>query len=327
MRRGDRLRRLLRGTLATGLVTGGACVRPLALLLARWDWRADLLTVFALPAVLAAVLAAACWQARRRPGAALAFLVAALAQAAPPLRYAAPNPVAADPARPERLRLMLLNVYENSVDHEAVARLIEAERPDIVGLVEFSYLWLLGLEHTGIRATYPQRSERARGYQGVALWSRLAPVRFGRPELAYRDGNPYLTMTFDFAGRERTLWLLHAPNPLRQPERATPDLLATGALIGRTGGSNLVMGDLNRTDGSPHFAAFAAALGLRDSRLGFGPQPSWPAWAPYEVAIDHVFVPDDLAVVARRTGPNVGSDHRAVVIDLAPARNSATNAR
>ena len=111
-----------------------------------------------------------------------------------------------------------------------------------------------------------------------------------------------------------TLWNARKnPNPLLHPHRATPDLRATGEFIGRSDGSNLVMGDLNRTDGSPHFAAFVRAIGLRDSRLGFGSQPSWPSWSPYRVAIIDAgrvlrtgaldeLLGDDAAVVTVRHG-------------------------
>jgi endonuclease/exonuclease/phosphatase (EEP) superfamily protein YafD len=323
----DWVRRALGGRGLALLVGGAAALRPLAMPLAPFDATADLVTVFAIPAVLAAVLAAACGQARRRPAAALLWLVVALAQAAPLARYAGPNPVTADPSRPGRIRILLLNVHERNTRFDDIARLIAAERPDVVGLVEYGHSARAGLAATGIRDRFPHRRERPGGYRGLALWSRLEPSAFGGPATARPDGNPYLTMTFPFAGRERRLWLLHAPNPLLQPDRATPDLLATGERIGRSGGSNLVMGDLNRTDGSPHFAAFARVIGGRDSRLGFGPQPSWPSWSPYRIAIDHVFVPPDLAVVARRIGRDVGSDHLPVVIDLAAATASATSGR
>ncbi len=324
-RRGTR--RVLRNDLVIGVLTGGAALRPLAVLLARWDWRADLLTVFAMPAVVAAVLAASCWLSRRRPTAAVIFLLLAVAQTVPMFRYGGANPVPPDPARPERLRILLLNVYQDNTRFEDVARLIEKERPDVVGLVEFTDFWVEGLERTGIQKQYPYRREHPFGFKGLALWSRSKPLAFGGPETARPDGNPFLTMTFEFAGKERLLWLLHGPNPLFHWQRATPDLLATGARIGRSKSSNIVMGDLNRTDGSPHFSAFARAIGLRDSRLGFGSQPSWPVWSPYRLAIDHVFLPDDLAVVDRRLGPDVGSDHLPVLIDLAVSRISATRGR
>jgi endonuclease/exonuclease/phosphatase (EEP) superfamily protein YafD len=104
--------------------------------------------------------------------------------------------------------------------------------------------------------------------------------------------------------------------------RALPELPALAAPIGRTPGSRIVIGDMNTTDGSPLFSDFVLATGLRDSRLGFGRQPSWPTFSPYRIALEHAFVSDDLAVVARRLGPSIGSDHLPLIIDLAPAAGS-----
>ena len=88
------------------------------------------------------------------------------------------------------------------------------------------------------------------------------------------------------------------------------------------------MGDMNCTDHSSHFSDFLRATGLHDSRVGFGRQASWPTMFPYyRIAIDHLFLDDDLAVVNRRLGPMVGSDHFPILIELAPAsKNAMTHA-
>src|SRR5262249_6462450 len=96
-------------------------------------------------------------------------------------------------------------------------------------------------------------------------------------------------------------------------------LAALGERARDAGGSRIIIGDLNSTDGSAHFRDLLRVSGLRDSRLGFGRQPSWPTMGFYRIAIDHALVSDDLAVVDRRPGPNVGSDHFPLILDLAPA--------
>src|SRR5262249_38286126 len=85
--------------------------------------------------------------------------------------------------------------------------------------------------------------------------------------------------------------------------------------------------DLNTTAGSPHFAEFLRVSGLRDSRFGFGPQPSWPTWSPLRLTIDHAFLSADLAVAGRRPGPDIGSDHYPLILDLAPAAETAAPPR
>ena len=79
---------------------------------------------------------------------------------------------------------------------------------------------------------------------------------------------------------------------------------------------------MNSTDGSAHFRDFIAVTGLRDSRHGFGRQGSWPVNSPYRIAIDHLFLSDDLSVVDRRLGPSIHSDHFPLIVDIAAASKS-----
>jgi endonuclease/exonuclease/phosphatase (EEP) superfamily protein YafD len=131
--------------------------------------------------------------------------------------------------------------------------------------------------------------------------------------------------TFDFAGRARHLWVVHPSSPMFSERRkaGNPELNAIAGRVREAGGSRVVIGDMNSTDGSAHFRDFLRVSGLRDSRRGFGRHGSWPSDWPYRISIDHAFLSDDLAVVDRRLGFLSGSDHLALIVDLAPA--AATN--
>ncbi|HEX8199542.1 MAG TPA: endonuclease/exonuclease/phosphatase family protein [Isosphaeraceae bacterium] len=311
------------GRLVPTLLGIAAVVHPLATLAARWSWRADLLTHFQEPALAVSLLAAGLLAWRRR-WAAAGLAVLALFQAGEVYRYAGTNPVAPDPRDPTRLRILMSNVLDDNVGYDLLEAVIRAERPDVVGLVEVSDAWIAGLAN--VRREFPYRYEFPAGARGLALWFRRPPRSVDPPRIPLPGGNPVLHATLDFAGRRRHLWLVHPPNPLsrRGRSRGRAELAALAGVIGGAGGSAVVVGDLNRTDGSPLFADFLRATGLRDSRLGFGRQPSWPAGGPYRIAIDHAFVTPDLAVVSRHLGPDIGSDHLPLILDIAPA--SPTNA-
>jgi len=304
-----------------------ALVHPFAAALSRHFWLADLLSHFQEPALLVTLLALALTIAgNRRLALGLALLAAF--QVVPLVRYSGANPVPADPRSPDRLRVLMANVLFENWSHAELTDLIRTEKPDVIGLVEFTADWREGLG--SVRADYPYRMEYPAEASGLALWLRKAPRTLDAPEWLVPGRNPVIHAAIEFAGRERHVWVVHPTSPikLRAWQAGNPELYAIARRVRKTGGSRVVVGDMNSTDGSAHFGDFLRVSGLRDSRLGFGRQGSWPTDLPYRLAIDHAFVSDDLAVVDRRLGPPSGSDHFSLLVDLAPApaTNHATQA-
>jgi endonuclease/exonuclease/phosphatase (EEP) superfamily protein YafD len=307
------------GRAAVVFLTAGALVHPAATLLSRSSWQAELLCHFQLLGltVTLTALAATVWQQRR---VAVALAVLAVLQAIPLFRYMGPNPVPPDPRSSARLRLLMANLFVENARYDALVRLIQRERPDIVGLVEFTSQWREGLAE--VREEFPYRVEAPFGSMGLALWFREPPLKTDPPEWLLAEGWPFFHAEVEFAGRPRHLWLIHPKSPLDR--RGVRELGALADRVRWTGGSRIVIGDLNSSEGSPFFADFLRDSGLRDTRLGFGRQPSWPVGIPFRIAIDHAFVSDDLAVVDRRLGREIGSDHYPLILDLAPAVGPAS---
>jgi endonuclease/exonuclease/phosphatase (EEP) superfamily protein YafD len=79
----------------------------------------------------------------------------------------------------------------------------------------------------------------------------------------------------------------------------------------------IVAGDFNATPFSPIFKKFLKVSGLKDSRNGFGWQPTWPALLPFLwIPIDHILVSPDIKIHYRETGSYIGSDHFPVIAEL-----------
>jgi len=318
-------RRKIPGMLGKGSLVAAALAQPAAGLLARWDWRADLLTHFQEPALAATLLAVAALACRhRRLAAALGLL--AIGQAWGLARVEGPNPVPAGPGAPGNVRVLMANVHAENRDPGRMLGLIRRERPDVVGIVEYTGRWADALAGE-LRREYPHRAEAPGGHAGLALWFREPPigVEWAAP---VPGGRPWLHATLRIGGRPAHLWLVHPTNPVNRRGRlpGNPELAELAARAAIEQGPRVMIGDFNCTDGSPHFADFLGRSGLRDSRPGFGRQASWPTWSPYRIAIDHAFLSPDLAVVGRRLGPDIGSDHRPVILDVAPAPASARKA-
>ncbi len=75
----------------------------------------------------------------------------------------------------------------------------------------------------------------------------------------------------------------------------------------------VVVGDYNATPWSPALRRFAEDLDLH----GFNVAATWPVWFGFAgVPIDHALVSNELLVGRIEVGPNIGSDHRPIVIDV-----------
>ena len=304
-----------------------ALVHPTAMMLGRVSWTADLICHFQEPAIGATLLSLGMALILKGRRVAFALMLLAVFQGYPLIRYSVSNPVMAEPSSGKRVRLLMANVLFDNTIYDDLEHLIRKEQPDIVGLVEYTPMWRTGL--AALREEYPYRMEWPTGASGLALWFKTKPRSIHPPEWLVEDGHPVIHASFDFDGEERHLWLVHPRSPLNllRWKAGNPEVEAIAENVAKMAGSRIVMGDMNTTEGSVHFRDFLAISGLRDSRLGFGRQGSWPTDMPYRIAIDHLFLSSDLAVVDRRLGYMIGSDHFPLIVDLAPAASTKSAAQ
>jgi endonuclease/exonuclease/phosphatase (EEP) superfamily protein YafD len=231
--------------------------------------------------------------------------------------------VAPDARRPDahdaRVRVLALNVLTENRDHAAVARLIAATGPDVIVLVEVDATWLAALADA--TAEYPGRIEHPRRDNfGVAVYARWPLVGATIHDLG---GVPAAVVALGPEAAGLTVIAAHVLPPVDGAAAAAEatQLDALAELARARTGPLIVAGDLNATPWSRRFRRVVARSGLRDSRAGFGIQASFPAalgWAG--IPIDHALVSAEIAVVDRRVGPDVGSDHRPILVDLAIRR-------
>ena len=227
-------------------------------------------------------------------------------------------PFTRPPAAGETHRALLANVLTSNDDTERILRLIERERPDFVVLIEVDHGWLEALRP--LADEYPHRVVHPRGDNfGIALYSRRPIVDSAVHDLGGADV-PTIAARIDAGGRELTVIGTHPLPPVNAEYAALRNrhLAALGELAARSPRPVLVLGDLNCTSGSPYFGDLLSAGSLRDTRRGYGLQPTWPEQNPLlRIPIDHALASDGLTVLDRRIGPDIGSDHRPVILDFA----------
>lgn len=118
------------------------------------------------------------------------------------------------------------------------------------------------------------------------------------------------------------VYAVHLPGPFSPSlykDRNT-DTLTLARMLQQETLPTIIGGDFNTTIFSPSLRQFTTAINatLQPVTLDQWPQCSWYGFgAPLCLRIDHVYIPKTAQLINVNTSPNLGSDHRAVVIKLA----------
>jgi len=220
-------------------------------------------------------------------------------------------------SRQERtLRAVVVNVNYKNQAYNKVEQFIRSADGDFVILLEVNeaLLWNLKplFEH------YRYNKLRLGMHGGIALFSRI-PFEYAGIRTLGGVGLSTVIARFDLGGESLTLMGTHTYSPASRWRAATRNqqLVEMAKFISNQQGSIILLGDLNTTPWSPYFRDFLRRTGLRDSRSGFGLQPTWPTrFFPVWIPIDHGLVSSNVKVHKRKVGPDIGSDHYPVVIDF-----------
>ncbi len=238
------------------------------------------------------------------------------------------------------LTLLTCNLLYECREPERMIASLREVNPDVLLLLEFTPEWQ-GHFKEALWKDYPHRVEEPQpGYSGICLASKLpleaatvldvagrfpaVPVaviaRGQRSSLL--EGIPVIRATINIGKHSIALLGVHPPPPMRPELHVTwhESFAAWPALLRDARAQNqIIAGDLNTTPFTRTFARLCAETGLHDSALGFGLTNTWHfAGTPLGLPLDHVLVSRDLAVLERTIGPEVGSDHRWVMVKLSP---------
>lgn len=215
-----------------------------------------------------------------------------------------------------RLKVLSLNMYSYNFDLDAIERLIAEERPQVVLLQEANYGGLLLSER--LITQFPNQIANYR-HCSTRILSTLRLVRaFHSEDCAVTSAR--LAMPSPDGDREFVIASVHLPRSGFTGGQAWALRVQMGEWDGE---SAIVGGDFNRTpwswalrrfDGIKHFQRRTRAL------------PTWPtarAWPrakrfafPF-MPIDHVYATSDWTTESVRRGPDVGSDHYPIIVELA----------
>ncbi len=247
--------------------------------------------------------------------AAAALVVAFNAQGLLP---AALSPVAADVDQDATsLRLLLANLQYSNEAHQSFTDLIHEQNPDLIVVQEVTPAWASALGALSERYPFSEVLPRE-GAFGIGVLSRRSLYDVEVLDLGHPS---YPAVLARLTAGDRTLALLaaHPPPPVADAlfTARNEQLREVARLMRGLASPKVLLGDLNTSSWSPYFSDLLKQSGLRNARDGFGILPTWPSFfRPAMIPIDHCLISRGIRVEAVRTGPDIGSDHLPLIIDL-----------
>ena len=267
---------------------------------------------------LVPIVAVALWRQRLLMVTVASAILFGLAVLATPL--AIPDPQQPAAAGSAGLTVASLNLwFGNSRIVDVDDALAEVDA-DVIVFNEYTRTHQAALEASALAGKFPYRVDRTgSGATGVAVWSRW-PLTIGDELETFNDN-----VVAAVAGPDGDIDIvaMHMPTPLVDVDAWHRDL-ATAAEIGRSAdGPTLLIGDLNSSYWHPEFRELLD-VGFVDATAaaGSGFSTSWPTdwWIPAFVRLDHALTTGGLVSTEVDDLDVPGSDHRGVVVTVAPTR-------
>lgn len=232
-------------------------------------------------------------------------------------------------AAPSRtLRIAYANVNAWNPPSPDAAEWFASTGADVVAVIECSDEWVDALRavRAGAQPRWPHAAARTDGQPiaGVALLS-VHPLRDVRAFISPEGRFPVIDAIVDAPGGPLRILVAHPVPPVGLGALAQRNA-EIGWLAQRceeSASPTAIVADFNDTPFGRALREFASRSGMRSAASVGGLVTTWPArvagvpWpAPLRIAIDHCFVSRDIGVAALSSGPDIGSDHLPLVVDL-----------
>lgn len=220
------------------------------------------------------------------------------------------------PTTGPRLTCLHANVLSSNPQRQPLLDLIASETPDIILLEEVTQAVLDDLGPSLTNYLHQILAPRENNF-GIALYSRH-PIRSRSTATWLGHKFPQIVATLDTPLGPIQLLGLHPTPPIGKNGTTIRRLTLEHAVATlQPGLPAILMGDLNATPWSADFRYLVRASGLTDSQRGQGYQPTWPArLGLLGIPIDHCLHSPELISLERRIGPDIGSDHRPLIVVL-----------
>lgn len=219
---------------------------------------------------------------------------------------------AAPDGRARFMRVITFNIALGSEHIEATKNFLLEVDADVVVLQEVQ------THHKELLARLSKTYRYRVGDRGLVILSKYRITADGRIDRASRPLQIIRWAKLDVNGEEVQIAGTHLARPFN-PELHQADIISLTEFVLEQSGALIVAGDFNMTPWTFTLKTFAAATRLQRFNTFY---PTWPMrWRDTRlhpvVATDNVFASHQFASLGTTVGPYLGSDHRAVVADIA----------
>ncbi|MGF1617106.1 MAG: endonuclease/exonuclease/phosphatase family protein [Acidimicrobiia bacterium] len=293
-------------------------VASIAAFLGRYVWWLDVLANFRVQyLVVLLVLGGGLAFSRYRSWAGGILFIAGINLAVvAPLYLGSPGETSIDAPS---IRVMSFNLLSTNDSYGEVVEYIRETAPDVVVLHEASLPWETAMESSDLGYEVNKSRSDDLNFGTLVMTRNSAGVlTYGFAETDPRA----VEITTTVAGWDTPVTILSshplAPTDAERASLRDAQLGFAAQWASNQSGPYMVVGDLNATPWSWPFRNLLAQGGLRNSQIGFGVQPTFVATSNplFRVPIDHLVHSDALVVRLRQLGPNLGSDHFPIIVDL-----------
>jgi endonuclease/exonuclease/phosphatase (EEP) superfamily protein YafD len=214
------------------------------------------------------------------------------------------------------LKALLINVNTRFGDVRRVIQVVGDFDPDIIVLEEINSQWVTDLKSLSESYPYSKIQPREDNF-GIGIFSKV-PMKSSEIEYIGQALVPSIVAVFEY---DQTCFKVIAAHPL-PPDGAEYSRYRNDQLekLGNYVDPSLpvmLLGDLNVTPWNHYFQKLLNSTCLKDSSQGYGIQPTWPSNNPLLlIPLDHCLHSQEIKILQRRIGPNVGSDHYPLMIDF-----------
>jgi endonuclease/exonuclease/phosphatase (EEP) superfamily protein YafD len=218
-----------------------------------------------------------------------------------------------------RLNFLTYNLLYSAEGKEATAQALRTSGAEVLALQEYTEEWQVVLK-PALEGDFPYRWELpAELAGGLALYSKYPlPTKQFR---GTRGMEEFIAAKVQVGEVELGLLVVHPPPPVGGAayDEAVGCFDSWSAQIRELKTPRVVVaGDLNCTPFARLFQRLLRETGLRDSSQGYQLESTWylHGLRPFGLPLDHVLVSPQLGVGRRSVGPDLGSDHRWLMVEL-----------